>query len=510
MYKWIDELKNSKKYLQQEVAELKKKEEQLKKTLALLSSTLESTAHGIVAVNLEGDIISFNQKFVDMWQIPKSLMLSRDSPQCQAFFQNQLKDPEALHKVTWEASSQFDLDSYDILELKDGRVFAQYSQPQWLGEKISGRVWSIWDITESKRTEEALRRKEARLHNLAETTNASIFVIQGLNLSYINPAAEALSGYTKEELLTGFDPHQLIKNKKHRQVHNKDLEYQEMKILEKDGTERWLACAVATLDSEETPVEMIAGIDITDYKQAESKLSQALEQAKQLSEIRAQFMSMVCHQFRTPLNVVSFSNSLLKRHINEWTEEKTRPLLDHTQTAVQQISKMLDDILFFSKAEAAKINFEAKPLNLVEFCQELITQMQLTASQNPINFMSQGGDLTACMDQKLLEQILRNLLENAIKYSPTGSAVDLKLFFECGKVVFQVTDRGIGIPVADIQRLFEPFYRGSNTDNLPGTGLGLSIVKTLVDLHGGHIAVESEVDVGATFTIMLPLIRLKS
>ncbi|GAX34824.1 sensor histidine kinase [Nodularia sp. NIES-3585] len=509
MYEWINELQNTQKHLQQEIAELKNKEVKLQESLSLLRSTLESTAHGIISVSLQGDILGFNQKFVDMWQMPNSLMLSKNYFQCQAFLEKQLKYPETYGQIMEKVSSQPDLEKFDILELKDGKVFAQYSQPQCLEGKIIGRVWSIWDITESQRTKELRQFHEASLSTLAETTNASIFVIQGLNLSYMNPAAEVLTGYTKEELLTGFDARQLFKNKKRKQLNNKDLEYQEMKILEKNGTERWLACAVGMLDDQETPVEMIAGIDITEYKQAESDLSQTLEQIKQLSELKAHFMSMVCHQFRTPLNVVSFSNSLLKRHINECREEKTRPLLDHIQSGIEQLTKMLDDILFFAKAEAATVNYDAKPVNLVEFCKSLIVKMQTSGSENRINFVSQGSNLTACVDQKLLEPMITNLLDNAMKYSPVGSVIDFRLFSECGKVVFEVTDRGVGIPSADRQRLFEPFYRGSNIHNLPGTGLGLSIVKTLVDLHSGHIAVESEVGVSTTFTIMLPAVKAK-
>lgn len=505
----INELKDAKKHLQKEVYQLKRQESQLKKSISILRSTLESTNNGIITIGLKGDILGFNQKFLGMWQIADSRMLSQKSPQCRAFFESQLKNPAAFCKVIWDVSAESDGDSYDILELKDGRVFAQYSQPQWLDDKIIGRVCSIWDITESKRTEEALRLNKARWFTLAETTDASIFVIQAGKLSYINPAAEILTGYTKQELLTGIDPRQLIKNKKRRKLHNQNLEYQELKILSKNGTEHWLAGVVTMLDYEETPVEVIAGIDITNYKQAESDLYQALEHAKQVSEVRSQFMSMVCHQFRTPLNVISFSNSLLKRHINEWMEEKTRPLVNHIQLAVEQLTKMLDDILLFSKAETAQLNFEAKPVDLVQFCDELISKIQTIGSQQPINFLRQGSDLTACFDQKLLEPILWNLLDNAIKYSPPKSVVHLKLYFECGKVIFQVTDSGVGIPVVDIAQVFQPFYRGSNVDNLPGTGLGLSIVKTLVDLHGGQIAVESEVDVGTTITIMLPLVKLR-
>lgn len=513
--KWTDELKNAKDNLQQEFSQLKAKEVELKTSLSLLNSTLESTAIGIVAVNFEGDILSLNQKYLDMWQIPESLILSKKCPRCKDFFENQLKDPQAFNRLIWEVSSQSDFESYDILELKDGRVFAHYSKPQWLGEQIIGRVWSIWDITESKRTEEALRLNAARFRILAETTDASTFLIQGTRLCYINPAVEELTGYTTKELLTGFDIRRLIKSKKGRQVRKQgeaaNFEYQEINILTKNGTERWLACAVTILDGGldfgGKPVEMIAGIDITDYKYAELGLNQALEQARQLSELRARFLSMVCHQFRTPLNIVSFSNSLLKEEVDKRTQKKIQPLLDHIEKATEQLSQMLDDILFFSKAESAKINCQPQPIELVQFCNDLVAQMQMSVSKIPINFVSPQSSLTACIDRKLLEPILKNLLDNAIKYSAPGMTVDLKISCKNEQVIFQVEDKGIGISVVDQQRIFEPFYRGSNIDHIPGTGLGLSILKTLVDLHHGQVSVESEICVGTTFTVMLPLMK---
>ncbi|MBD2507724.1 PAS domain-containing sensor histidine kinase [Nostoc muscorum FACHB-395] len=513
--KWTDELRDAKDNLQQEFSQLKSKEIELQASLSLLRSTLESTAIGIVAVNSEGDILSLNQKFVDMWQIPESLILSKKCPRCKAFFENQLKDPQAFNRLIWEVSSHSNFESYDILELKDGRVFAHYSKPHLLDGKIIGRVWSIWDITESKQTEEALRLNAVRFRTLAETTDTSTFLIQGTRLCYINPAVEQLTGYTKEELLTGFDIRRLIKSKRRRQVRKQseatNFEYQEMNILTKSGTERWLACAVVMLDGVldfgGKPVEMIAGIDITDYKYAELGLNQALEQAKQLSELRARFLSMVCHQFRTPLNIVSFSNSLLKEEVDKRTQKKIQPLLDHIQKATEQLGQMLDDILFFSKAEAAKINYEPKPLELVDFCKDLVAEMQMSISKIPINFVTQENSLTACIDKKLLEPILKNLLDNAIKYSPSGMTIDLRLSCENEQLIFQVEDRGIGISALDQQRIFEPFYRGNNIDHIPGTGLGLSILKTLVDLHHGQVSVESQLGVGTTFTVTLALIK---
>jgi signal transduction histidine kinase len=111
------------------------------------------------------------------------------------------------------------------------------------------------------------------------------------------------------------------------------------------------------------------------------------------------------------------------------------------------------------------------------------------------------------VDKKLLQLILTNLLDNAIKYSPAGSTVDLELSCQDEKVIFQIKDAGKGISAADHCRLFEPFHRGSNVGDVPGTGLGLAVVKKLVELHCGQIAVASVVGVGTTFTVTLPYSR---
>ncbi|MBD2291949.1 PAS domain S-box protein [Anabaena sphaerica FACHB-251] len=353
-----------------------------------------------------------------------------------------------------------------------------------------------------------LRLRESRFRTLLEATNASIFLLQGTQICYVNPAAELLTGYTKRELLAGFDFNQLIKTRKPKHREATNSEHQEINILTKDGTERWLDVAVTRFDGgidfHGQEVEVFTAIDITDYKYAQLELRQTLKQAKEISELRANVVAMLCHQFRTPLNVISFSNSLLKRHIDRWKGEKSLLFLGHIQTAVEQVNQVLDDILFLAKTESSKVGFESKQINLVDLCQDLIAKILIANSGKYIDFHSRGNCLKVWIDQKLLEPILNNLLENAIKYSPIGSVVDLTVDCDQETITFQIKDEGIGIPEVDQQRLFEPFYRGSNVDKISGTGLGLSIVKTLVDLHGGQIKVVSEVGVGTTFTVVLP------
>ncbi len=119
--------------------------------------------------------------------------------------------------------------------------------------------------------------------------------------------------------------------------------------------------------------------------------------------------------------------------------------------------------------------------------------------------IAQGRYTNACLDEKLLQHILTNLLTNAIKYSPQGSTVHFDLTCQDRELIFQIQDEGIGIPPEDRERLFESFHRAANVKNIPGTGLGLAIVKRCVDLQGGKIAVTSQVGVGTTFTVTLPL-----
>ncbi len=514
MQQYADKSKDANSELHQEVsAEYQKKEGELETSLSLLRSTLESAANGILAVNIDGEILCYNKRFMDMWQFPDSANISKKCEQAKAFFESQVKDVELFRTCVWDMPPQSDRESYDLVELKDGRTFAHYSEPHRIGEKIIGRVWSIWDVTEFKRTEEALRLNESRFRTLAETTDASIFLIQGKQLCYVNPAATVLTGYTKKELLNNFNLDQLIKSRKLRQVNKLDgaatCQYQEMQILTKNGIERWLACTIEMLDGvvdfAGKSVELVTAIDITDYKHAESEVRQALEQAKKLSELRERFVSMLCHQFRTPLNIVSFSADLLKRHLHQWNGDKNRSYLDLIQVAVHQISQLLDEVLLFGKAEAAKLECQRRSVDLQQFCRDITAQMQLVSDQQKsINFITPGNCSTAYLDPKLLHHILTNLLSNAIKYSPAASTVTFELCCQGENVIFKVKDAGIGIPVVDQQQIFEAFYRGSNVDSIPGTGLGLSIVKTLVEIHGGQISVQSEIGVGTTFTVMLP------
>ncbi|PSB59879.1 hybrid sensor histidine kinase/response regulator, partial [Chroococcidiopsis cubana CCALA 043] len=249
-------------------------------------------------------------------------------------------------------------------------------------------------------------------------------------------------------------------------------------------------------------------LDITQRKQAEAEMRNALEKERELNELKSRFVSMVSHEFRNPLNLISGTAQLLVRSNNKLSEPKKQELLQRQQAAVNRLIELLDDVLTLGRAEVGKLEFNPIELELEAFCRQLVAEMQLTAKEaHAIALVSPGKRFTAKVDKKLLQQILTNLLSNAIKYSPQGGDITLELTCQKNEAIFRVKDEGIGIPPKDLQRLFESFHRASNVGGIPGTGLGLAVVKQAVELHQGAIAVESEEEVGTTFTVTLPMDR---
>ena len=246
--------------------------------------------------------------------------------------------------------------------------------------------------------------------------------------------------------------------------------------------------------------------DITKRKIAEAELHKALEKEKELNELKSRFISMASHEFRTPLTAILGSSELLEHYSDKWSSEKKLVHFERIHSNVEHLAELLNDVLLIGQVEAGKLEFNPKRLDVVQFCSSLVEELQLSArSEYTITFTCQLSQLEGYLDEKLLRHILSNLLSNAIKYSPISTTVKFELVCQNDLAIFYVQDSGIGIPLEDQQHLFESFHRAKNVGNIPGTGLGLSIVKRSVDLHGGYITVESEVEVGTTFTVTIPL-----
>lgn len=246
--------------------------------------------------------------------------------------------------------------------------------------------------------------------------------------------------------------------------------------------------------------------DITSRKQAEQELRMALEKEKEVNELKSRFVSMVSHEFRTPLSTILSSSEAVKMYKDRMPEEKQLQHLDRIYSQVKRMVSLLDDILVLSRAEAKGMTFAPAMTPLQAFCQDVVDDMQFIAQDHKIEFSYDGEQQPVPIDRELLRQILTNLFSNAIKYSPAGRHVWFDVVCSNSQALFRVRDEGIGIPEEDLPRMFEAFHRARNAGQVQGTGLGLAIVKRAVDAHGGKISFVSQVNKGTTFTLTLPLI----
>jgi len=235
-------------------------------------------------------------------------------------------------------------------------------------------------------------------------------------------------------------------------------------------------------------------------------IRKTLEKEQELSELKSHIITTISHEFRTPLTTILGSTELLKNYGNQWSDEKKLKHFQRIDESVRHMTQLLNDVVLMGEAESGQLKFNPTPLDVKSLCSEIVEEFQLSLdSQHTLAFSVQGDETQANLDEKLLRQILTNLLSNAVKFSPQGGIVRFDVVCQEGQAIFRIQDEGIGIPPEDREHLFESFYRASNAGTIQGTGLGLAIAKKCVDLHRGQITVESEVGVGTTFMVTLPL-----
>lgn len=244
----------------------------------------------------------------------------------------------------------------------------------------------------------------------------------------------------------------------------------------------------------------------TELREAQAELSKTLDQERELSELKSRFVTTVSHEFRTPLGIIMSAVELMRHYEERLPKEQRRELCDDIHRATRLMAGLMEQVLVLGRVEAGRLGYRPAPID-IDILADKLTDESLSATNHrcPIHWRPTGSLEGAQADEALLRHIFSNLITNAVKYSPEGSAVEFTARREGSDVVFQVIDHGIGIPAEDQPRLFEAFHRCSNVGEIPGTGLGLVIVKRCVELHGGMLHIDSKVNHGSTFTVRIPM-----
>ncbi len=243
-------------------------------------------------------------------------------------------------------------------------------------------------------------------------------------------------------------------------------------------------------------------------KEAESKAKMALKKERELNDLKTKFLSLVSHEFKTPLSSILTSATLISKYQLSDQQPKRDKHLDTIKNKVKYLDTILTDFLSVERLESGKVNYKFTTFPLSKLVNEVIydANMLLKTGQN-IRYPDNIDDVIIDFDEKILELILSNLIHNAIKYSPEYSPIDIQVEHNKKMVTLKIIDQGMGIPKEEQKYIFNRYFRAENALLTQGTGIGLNIVKGHLENLGGSIEFTSEENMGSTFSIQLPLLH---
>jgi len=387
---------------------------------------------------------------------------------------------------------------------------------QWSGREVIQAF--ITDITERKQAQSALAESEARFSAAFHASPALIGILRVSDQKYVlvNDAHLNWLGYPREQVLgrtcleLGMWEDPAERDRLLEDILRLgSVRQRECRWRNRNGERFTMLLAAETIQLNDTPHILSMTLDITQRKRAEEELRRSLEREKELSQLKSNFVSMVSHEFRTPLGIIQSSAELLREFFSRMQTDEREEQLGSIARNTRRMAGMMEEILVLSRLEAGKLEYQPAEGDLASFCRRAVDEvLSATNRRCPIELSAESGLPPALADERLLGHIFTNLLSNAVKYSEPGTPVHFRVFRDGSHAVCVVRDGGIGISAEDQQRLFTAFHRGANVGSRPGTGLGLLVVKRCAELHEGTVVVESRLGRGTTVTVKLPVFRI--
>jgi len=408
-----------------------------------------------------------------------------------------------------------------------GRTFGvvamqDYENPDAYGEGekrilmfVAGQVAQA---IERKRAEQALRESEEKFRALFEASSQGVILHDESQYLQVNPAAVRMLGYDSEAQLIGRHPRDTAPAVQPDGESSDTAARRHIQECMRRGRARfdWLATRAngqsVLLEVILTRIEwrgrqIIQAVieDVSDRRRAEEELLRSLALEKELGQMKSNFVSMVSHEFRTPLGIIQSSTEILSDYLDRLDPDDRREQLHSIVKNTRRMADLMEEVLVLGRLDAGKMDFKPARLDLRSFCQRVVEEVSTATEKRCIIELGRDEGLDEFFgDERLLRHIFTNLLSNAVKFSEPGALVKFEMRVEGDEALFSICDRGVGIPEADLAWLFKAFQRGRNVAHIPGTGLGLTIVKRCAELHGGGVKLESAVGKGTTASVRIP------
>ena len=380
----------------------------------------------------------------------------------------------------------------------------------------------VTDITVRKAAEMELQRWANIFH---ESLN-EIFIFDAETLKFINvnKGAQNNIGYSMDELsqLAPFDIKPDYTEKEFRQIIKPLVEGKQPKLTfntrhqRKDGSIYAVEVHLQPSSSGDRGTLVAIILDITErinytdrledtVAERTQQLKEALQKEKDLNELKTKFLSLVSHEFKTPISGILTSATLVGKYAKEEQQDKREKHLNTIKSKVKYLNTIIDDFLSIERLDTGKTNYKFTTFPLSKVLNEVIydANMHLKSGQH-IKYPHNADDIVLDFDEKILELSLSNLIHNAVKYSGEGSVVDIHASLRADQLEIEIIDKGIGIPQHEQRFIFDRYFRAENVLLNPGTGIGLNIVKNHLENLGGTIQFESVEAKGSTFTITIP------
>jgi PAS domain S-box-containing protein len=419
------------------------------------------------------------------------------------------------------------------IQLVHGEIDSFSEQDQFLIESIASMASKSIEnarlhqalkdqLSEVKRVGIALKESDNKFKILAESTTTGILLIREAKIIYLNPAIEQITGYSGGEILnTPFinfvhqdDKARILKELRSGSA-MMNLRFQdEFKYSRKNGTEGWADVTADIVELEGVPTVICTMVDITKYKLSKQKLEKTTQLARESFKAKEEFLASISHEIRTPLNAIVGMSELITRTEDQ---EDLSKYIGVLKTSTENLLIIINDLLDFSKIEAGKLEIRSDQFNIENTLDDIKQMFEFRTDKKGLDFnVSIRDDIPRMFwgDEYRIKQILMNLIDNAIKFTDKGSITlticNINLNYERSvlETSFCVIDTGIGIKNEQQNRIFDSFEQVSNKEGgrRSGIGLGLPIVRSLTELLGGTLKLESEYGEGSKFIVTLPLI----